>query len=146
MGPTKRSGLFLHDQKQMNEISCSGFLSRVSFLTRPRCSSAFLLGHVVSPCLSSSSDEHHCSHSCLGTGLAVWNRKQLCHYRASLVHLSPRQCFLCSCWCIGGSSVTILPLLEQNCSDLRNRDNYWFVCVLGTGYSITILCFFCLRF
>ena len=34
-----------------------------------RCTSALFLGHVVSLCLSFSSDEHHLSHSCLGTGM-----------------------------------------------------------------------------
>ena len=36
-----------------------------------RCSSAFILGHVVHHCLSPSSDGHHHSHSCLGTGMRV---------------------------------------------------------------------------
>ena len=47
------------------------------FFDEARCSSAFFLGHVVSLCLSSS-DEHHRSDNCLGTGMRV------CHYRASL--------------------------------------------------------------
>ena len=42
---------------------------------------------VVYPCLSSSSDDHHLSHSCLGTGMRFGTQNKFCHYRASLVHL-----------------------------------------------------------
>ena len=38
-------------------------------LVEGRCSSALFLGHVVYPCLSSSSDDHYLLHSCLGTGV-----------------------------------------------------------------------------
>ena len=133
-------GCFLHDQKQMRSLVA--VLEQSFLFDEARCSSAFLLGHVVSPCLSSSSDEHHCSHSCLGTGLRFGTENNF----VITVHL----------WFICLATVFSLFVLvywwEQchdtatsgtNCSDLRNRDNYWFVCVLlGTGYSITILCFF----
>ena len=49
-----------------------------------RCTSAFFSEHVVSLCLSSSSDEHHRSHSCLGTGMRVGIQNKFCHHRASL--------------------------------------------------------------
>ena len=42
---------------------------------------------VVYPCLSSSSDDHHLSHSCLGTGMRLGMQNKFCHCRASLVHL-----------------------------------------------------------
>ena len=42
---------------------------------------------VVYPCLSSSSDDHLLSHSCLGTGMRFGTQNKFCHYRASLVHL-----------------------------------------------------------
>ena len=61
--------------------------------------------------LSSSSDEHHLLHSCLGTGMRVGTYNNFCHYRASLVHLSSSIVFYC--WCVGRSSITILPLLVQ---------------------------------
>ena len=64
---------------------------------------------VVYPDLSSSSDEHHqfffiaqlCRHRHAG-----WNAKQVCHYRASLVHSVSAIVRRC-CW-FGGSSITIL--------------------------------------
>ena len=51
-------------------------------LPRPRA------GKLLAVCLgcrvSFSSDEHHRSHSCLGTGIRFGIQKQLCHYGASL--------------------------------------------------------------
>ena len=44
--------------------------------------------HVVHLCLSSSSDDHHLSHSCLGTGMRFGTQNKFCHYRASSVHLA----------------------------------------------------------
>ena len=41
---------------------------------------------VVYLCLSSSSDDHLLSHSCLGTGMRFGTQRKFCHYRASLVH------------------------------------------------------------
>ena len=63
-------------------------------------------------CLSSSSDDHHLSHSCLGTGMRFGPKNKFCHYRSSLVH-SASSIVFCCCWCVGVSSVTILPLLVQ---------------------------------
>ena len=40
--------------------------------------------------LSFSSDEHHRSHSCVGTGMRVGKLKHLWQYRASLEHWHPR--------------------------------------------------------
>ena len=55
-------------------------------LVEARCSSAFFLGHVVNPCLSSSSDDHPLFHSCLGTGMRVGSQSKFCHFPPSLVH------------------------------------------------------------
>ena len=41
---------------------------------------------VVYLCLSSSSDDHLLSHSCLGTGMRFGTQNKFCHYRESLVH------------------------------------------------------------
>ena len=43
---------------------------------------------VVYLCLSSSSDSHHLSHSCLGTGMRFGTQNKFCHYPASSVHLA----------------------------------------------------------
>ena len=43
--------------------------------------------NVLYLCLSSSSDDNHLSHSCLGTGMRFGTQKKFCHYRASSVHL-----------------------------------------------------------
>ena len=48
-----------------------------------RCSSALFFGHVVYLCPSSSSDDHHLLHSCLGTGMRVGTQNKFCHCRAS---------------------------------------------------------------
>ena len=45
---------------------------------------------VVSLGLSFSSDEHHCSHSCLGTGMRAGELKHPCRHRASSVHWRSR--------------------------------------------------------
>ena len=52
------------------------------------------------------------SHSCLGTGMRGGAHNKFCHYRASLVHLASSIVFSCG-WFVGGSSITILPLLVQ---------------------------------
>ena len=49
---------------------------------------------VVYLCLSSSSDDHLLSHSCLGTGMRFGTQNKFCHYRASLVHSVSLHCFL----------------------------------------------------
>ena len=72
----------------------------------------FWVRHVVYLYLSSSSDKHHLLHSCLGTGMRVGTKNKFCHYRASLVH-SASFIVSCCCWCLGGSSITIMPLLVQ---------------------------------
>ena len=55
-----------------------------------RCSSALFLEHVVSLCLSSSSDEHHLSHRLFGHKHTGWDPKHLCYYRAIFGQSHPR--------------------------------------------------------
>ena len=64
--------------------------------------------------LSSSSGDHHLSNGCLGIRMRVGTYNKFCHSRASLalVH-SASSIVFCCCWCVGGSSTTILPLLVQ---------------------------------
>ena len=42
---------------------------------------------VVYPCLSSSSDDHHLSHSCLGTGMRFGTQNKFCHVLDSFLIL-----------------------------------------------------------
>ena len=73
-----------------DETSCCDSSGEFVCLTRPDARQHSFLGHVVPLGPSSSSEEHHCSYSCLGTGMRVGKPKHLCHYRSSLVHLHPR--------------------------------------------------------
>ena len=83
MGPTKTQWAVLTRSKQ---TKFPVVILETEFLfDEVRCESASFLGHVVYLSLSFSSDEHHHSHSCLGTDMSV-------------------------CWC-DGRSITILPSL-----------------------------------
>ena len=65
---------------------------------------------VVYPCLSSSSDDHHLLHSCLGTGMRGGAQNKFCHYFASLVHSASANVFISLLVCWWGS-ISILPFL-----------------------------------
>ena len=85
-----------------------------SFLTRPDARQHYFWGMWCIFCLSSSSDEHHLLHSCF------WHRHAGLDHKTSfviLVHLwfirRPPSIVFCCRWCVGGSSITILPLLVQ---------------------------------
>ena len=49
---------------------------------------------VVYPCLSSSSDDHHLSHSCLGTGMRFRTQKQVMSLSCVFGSLGVLDCFL----------------------------------------------------
>ena len=72
-----------------------------------RSSSSWIVVYLSLP---SSSDDYHPLHSCLGTGERVGTQNRFCLHRASLAHLVSSIAFCC-CWCFGGGSITILPLL-----------------------------------
>ena len=71
---------------------------------------------------------------------AGWNIKHLYHFRASLVHLSPRHRF-CLCWCVGGSRITILQLLVQVVRIFAIVAMNGVCACWWTGHSITMLFF-----
>ena len=83
---------------------------------------------VVSLGLSSSSDEHHLSLSCLGTGLRVGKLKRLCRYRASLVHWHLQ---IVSLSCVG----VLVGVVPRYCHfwyrlfGPTHLQQFWFVCV-----------------
>ena len=72
--------------------------------------------------LSSSSNEHHLLHSCLGTGMRVGTYNKFCHYRASLVHSASSIVFLLFlvCW---WEQYHDTATSGADHSDLRNHDN-----------------------
>ena len=96
------------------------------FLVEPRCSSALFLRHVVYLCLLSSSDD----------------KNKFCHCRASLVH-SASSIVACSCWCVGGSSITMLPLLVQIIRTFATVTIFVQCVLLNTLQGITILSIWC---
>ena len=104
--------------------------------------SALFLGHVVYLCLSSASDGHPLLHSCLGTGMRVGTQNKFCHCRASLVH-SASSIVSCSCWCVGGSSITMLPLLVQIIRTFATVTIFVQCVLVNTLQGITILSIWC---
>ena len=98
---------------------------------------------VVFPCLSSSSDEHLLLRSCLGTGMRVGSQNKFCHFLASLVHPASLVVFP-SCWCVGESSTTILPLLGKIMWTITTATTLSCVCV-GKHITVSRYCRFCER-
>ena len=98
----------------------------LSVFIEARCSSALFLGHVVYPCLSSSSDDQQACGSERKTSFVI------------VVHLWSNRCprsFLDPCWCVGGSSITILPHLVQI---IRTSATLVNLCLVRAGKHVTV--------
>ena len=74
----------------------------------------FFLGHVVYPCLSSSSDDHLLLLSSLGTGMRVGSQNKFFHFRASLVHSASAIVFTSLSLCRWGSIKVLLLLVKSS--------------------------------
>ena len=109
--------------------------------------SILIFWHFVSLCLSSSSDEHHSTHSCFGTSMScLWSMKHPCHSCSTLSIIFIPKClwFLLVCWWDQYHDTAIS---GTDCSELRSGDEYWLVCVTWwTGHNHHDTVIVCARF
>ena len=113
-------------------------------LRGPMLVSIVFLEHVVSLCLSSSSEEHHCTHSCVGTGMRFGVSNILVILVQPWFIFIPKCLwFLLVCWWDQYHDTAIS---GTDCSELRSGDEYWLVCVTGGLATISRHCNFCARF
>ena len=84
---------------------------------------SIFLEHVVSLGPSFSSDEHHCSHNCLGTGIRIGETKT----RSSLSCIFGPLAFAivhCRCWCVVQGSTSVLSSLIKFVSILAKEASF----------------------